>query len=90
MGPSWGESRRRAPRSTRGPRAVVRSSKDSNATASNVGCVMEAELAAETTAEPEPELGPEPKCRGDKVVGYASVTDSIGKRTTCEGAPRRG
>ena len=27
---------------------------------------------------------------GDKVVGYASVTDPIDKRTTCEGAPSRG
>ena len=29
-------------------------------------------------------------CRGDKVVGYASVTDPIDKRTTGEGAPSRG
>jgi len=27
---------------------------------------------------------------GTKSAGYASVTDPIDKRTTCEGAPRRG
>ena len=30
------------------------------------------------------------KLRGNKVVGYASVTDPIDKRTTGEGAPSRG